>query len=113
MGLGRAGTWISLRPCRSKSKPKTASSEPKTAGKAYARSTRGARRSSRAGERSSEDIVRHISRISALSWIVLAACAAMTGGAQPDYGAIVASPDRTEADRQTDVRRKPELLLAF
>jgi len=37
----------------------------------------------------------------------------MTSGEQPDYRAIVASPDRSEADRQTDVRRKPELLLAF
>src|SRR5947209_15775901 len=30
-----------------------------------------------------------------------------------DYRAIVASPDRSEADRQTDQRRNPELLLAF
>jgi predicted methyltransferase len=37
----------------------------------------------------------------------------MTSGEPPDYRAIVASPDRSEADRQTDVRRKPELLLAF
>jgi predicted methyltransferase len=57
--------------------------------------------------------VTHISRIAVFSWAVLAGCAAMTGGELPDYRAIVASPDRTEADRQTDVRRKPELLLAF
>ena len=31
----------------------------------------------------------------------------------PDYEAIVASPDRAEADRQADARRKPALLLAF
>lgn len=37
----------------------------------------------------------------------------MQGGKVPDYRAIVASPDRIEADRQTDLRRKPELLLAF
>ena len=37
----------------------------------------------------------------------------MTVGEQPDYRAIVASPDRSEADRQTDQRRKPELLLEF
>ncbi len=30
-----------------------------------------------------------------------------------DYAAIVASPDRSDADRQTDQRRKPEMLLAF
>src|SRR5260370_108571 len=30
-----------------------------------------------------------------------------------DYRAVVASPDRSEADRQTDQRRNPELLLAF
>jgi len=53
------------------------------------------------------------SRIACLSLLVLAGCASMTSGEQPDYRAIVASPDRTEADRQTDVRRKPELLLAF
>jgi predicted methyltransferase len=30
-----------------------------------------------------------------------------------DYAAIVAAPDRTEADRQTDQRRQPEKMLAF
>ena len=30
-----------------------------------------------------------------------------------DYHAIVAAPDRTDADRKTDERRKPEQLLAF
>ncbi len=30
-----------------------------------------------------------------------------------DYRAVVASPDRSDADRQTDQRRNPELLLAF
>jgi len=54
-----------------------------------------------------------LSRIAALSSIVVAACAGITGGERPDYRAIVASPDRTEADRQTDARRKPEMLLAF
>jgi len=52
-------------------------------------------------------------RIACLFWLALTGCAGMTGGEQPDYKAIVASPDRTEADRQTDLRRKPELLLAF
>jgi len=40
--------------------------------------------------------------------LFLAACAGLT-----DYRAVVASPDRSDADRQTDQRRKPELLLAF
>ncbi len=30
-----------------------------------------------------------------------------------DYGAIVAAPDRSDADRQTDQRRAPEKMLAF
>ena len=30
-----------------------------------------------------------------------------------DYAAIVAAPDRAEADRQTDQRRDPVKLLAF
>jgi predicted methyltransferase len=32
---------------------------------------------------------------------------------QPNYAAIVASPDRSEADRQNDIRRKPAEMLAF
>jgi len=43
----------------------------------------------------------------------LAACAGMVKSENVDYRAIVASPDRSEADRQTDQRRNPELLLAF
>ena len=31
----------------------------------------------------------------------------------PEIRAVVASPDRSAADRKTDERRKPELLLAF
>src|ERR1700733_7553731 len=30
-----------------------------------------------------------------------------------DYAAIVAAPDRSDADRQTDVRRQPAKMLAF
>ncbi len=41
---------------------------------------------------------------------LLASCAAPK---PPDYAAIVAAPDRSDADRQTDQRRKPDLLLAF
>jgi predicted methyltransferase len=47
--------------------------------------------------------------------VLLAGCAGIAGPqVEPvDYGAIVASADRSEADRQTDQRRNPELLLAF
>jgi predicted methyltransferase len=31
----------------------------------------------------------------------------------PDYAAIVAAPDRSDADRQTDLRRDPAKMLAF
>ena len=54
-----------------------------------------------------------LSRLACLALLALTGCTAMTTGEQPDYRAIVASPDRTEADRQTDQRRKPELLLGF
>ena len=43
----------------------------------------------------------------------LAACAGMGKSEDVDYRAVVASPDRSEADRQIDQRRNPELLLAF
>jgi predicted methyltransferase len=33
--------------------------------------------------------------------------------AVPDYQAIVAAPDRSDADRQTDLRREPAKMLAF
>ena len=31
----------------------------------------------------------------------------------PDYDAIVASPDRSDGDRQADQRRQPARMLAF
>ena len=43
----------------------------------------------------------------------LAACTGMRNNENVDYHAVVASPDRSEADRQTDQRRNPELLLGF
>ena len=33
--------------------------------------------------------------------------------AESDYSALVAAPDRTEADLKTDQRRNPAMLLAF
>jgi predicted methyltransferase len=47
---------------------------------------------------------------------VLAVCAAPTGAraqGAPDYGALIAAPDRSDADRETDKRRDPLKLLAF
>ena len=48
---------------------------------------------------------------------LLSACLAMTAATAqdraPDYAAVVAAPDRTEADVQTDKRRDPVKLLAF
>jgi len=41
------------------------------------------------------------------------AASARAQGAAPDYRAIIANPDRSEADRETDRRRNPEQLLAF
>jgi predicted methyltransferase len=35
------------------------------------------------------------------------------GGKTPDYAAIVAAPDRSDADRQADQRREPAKTLAF
>jgi predicted methyltransferase len=39
--------------------------------------------------------------------------AAAQGAKAPDYEAIVASPDRSDADRQADQRRQPAKMLAF
>jgi predicted methyltransferase len=44
---------------------------------------------------------------------MLAGAALAQGTSVPDYDAIVASPDRSDADRQTDQRREPAKMLAF
>jgi predicted methyltransferase len=57
----------------------------------------------------------HLTR-SVLLVLALAGIAAPHGaGAQatPDYAAIVAAPDRTDADRENDKRRAPAQILAF
>jgi predicted methyltransferase len=46
-----------------------------------------------------------------LAAALVAGCA--TGAPAPDFQALVARPDRSEADRTTDVRRKPAEMLAF
>lgn len=51
--------------------------------------------------------------------VAAVACAALLAGFTPhaavaqDYGAIIAAPDRSDADRQTDKRRDPVKLLTF
>ena len=50
----------------------------------------------------------------ALTIALVPACIAMAKAQDaPGYAAIIAAPDRTEADRQTDARRDPMKLLAF
>src|SRR3979490_1673655 len=66
----------------------------------------------------SRSIRRHKFAIGALAVIsMFAAWSAASTSAQdakaPDYEAIIASPDRSEADRQTDQRRQPAKMLAF
>ena len=61
---------------------------------------------------------RHARAIGAVAIISLFAIGgAVSAAAQdtkaPDYEAIIASPDRSDADRQTDVRRQPAKMLAF
>ncbi len=58
-------------------------------------------------------------RASILGALVSLAMLAASGAARaddtraPDYAAIVAAPDRSDADRQTDQRREPAKMLAF
>jgi predicted methyltransferase len=46
---------------------------------------------------------------------MLAACGVVTAqdAKAPDFEAIIAAPDRSDADRQTDQRRQPAKMLAF
>ena len=52
------------------------------------------------------------SNAAALALALLAGCVNMSS-APPDYAAILSAPDRSEADRRNDARRKAEQLLAF
>ncbi len=52
--------------------------------------------------------------LGAATLATLAACSSMTPiGPAPNYAAVIAAPDRTEADRKNDDRREPVKLLAF
>ena len=66
----------------------------------------------------SRSIHRHKRAIGALAVLsMFAAWSAASTSAQdakaPDYDAIIAAPDRSDADRQTDQRRQPAKILAF
>jgi predicted methyltransferase len=58
--------------------------------------------------------MRNLARLCLLTVVGLAACAAPPSKPDPArYAAIVAAPDRAEADRVNDIRRKPADMLAF
>jgi predicted methyltransferase len=50
--------------------------------------------------------------LACIGFLVLAPGAALAQAA-PDYAAVVASPDRSDTDREIDKRRNPVKLLAF
>jgi predicted methyltransferase len=50
--------------------------------------------------------------LACVALLVFASAAAVAQGV-PDYAAIVAAPDRSDADREIDKRRDPAKLLAF
>ena len=61
------------------------------------------------------NLVRLTIGVTVIATLTMGAC---VGGAEaqnrlPDYAAIIAAPDRTDADRQTDSRRDPSKLLVF
>jgi predicted methyltransferase len=62
-----------------------------------------------------EMAARQVSRyVLGLLGIAMLGCCMGSGGARAqDYAAIVAAPDRSDADRQTDKRRNPEKMMAF
>jgi predicted methyltransferase len=51
--------------------------------------------------------------LASLSLLAAWGTAAAQDARAPDYEAIVAAPDRNDADRQTDQRRQPAKMLAF
>ena len=57
--------------------------------------------------------IRAASASSVLLTLALAACAGPRTSHAPDYAAIVAAPDRSDPDRQTDRRRDPATMLLF
>jgi len=58
-------------------------------------------------------VYRRTTLIGAMAAIAMLAVPAAQAQQTPDYEAIVASPDRADADRQADQRRQPAKMLAF
>jgi predicted methyltransferase len=58
-------------------------------------------------------VSRRTTFIGAMAAIAMLAVPTVRAQQMPDYEAIVASPDRTDGDRQADARRQPAKLLAF
>jgi predicted methyltransferase len=59
---------------------------------------------------------RHLQAVSLFAVLSMFATwnvAAAQNAKAPDYAAIVAAPDRSDADRQADMRREPARMLAF
>src|SRR3954470_20581239 len=56
---------------------------------------------------------RRLRLFGAIATIITLAVAGAQAQQTPDYEAIVASPDRSDGDRQADVRRQPTKMLAF
>jgi predicted methyltransferase len=54
-----------------------------------------------------------VGALASLSMLAACAVAAAQDAKAPDFEAIIAAPDRSDADRQTDQRRQPAKLLAF
>jgi predicted methyltransferase len=58
-------------------------------------------------------VYRRATLIGAMAAIAILAISSAQAQQTPDYDAIVASPDRTDGDRQVDPRRQPAKMLAF
>jgi predicted methyltransferase len=58
-------------------------------------------------------VYRRTTLIGAMAAIAMLAVSSARAQQTPDFEAIVASPDRTDGDRQADPRRQPAKMLAF
>jgi predicted methyltransferase len=58
-------------------------------------------------------VYRRVTLVGAMAAIAILAISGAQAEETPDYDAIVASPGRTDGDRQVDPRRQPAKMLAF
>src|SRR5712692_8178682 len=65
------------------------------------------------GRQPTEDLMHKILTVSIALLAAGVIPTAASAQAMPDYAAVVAAPDRSNADRETDKRRDPVKLLAF